>query len=247
MAFKSIYTKGALFLILLFPILLIKQCDKRAKHFFKDLEFFPCDEEYIGIPGANFSSNCVDGFSKVPDFTLINHNGDTVSNISLEGKNYILHFFFASCPKVCPTNTVHIFQNIYGEDTHGNKHFKEDEITILSISIDNDSPEVLQSYMNRFKIDLSSNWHFLTGDRNYIQQFANDMSQLVENNFKDEDKEHMGYSHSEFVLLVDTAGFFRKNIDGIIWDAQTTKGMRTLKEDIKQLKFNQNKPRKNEY
>ena len=71
-------------------------------------------------------------------------------------------------------------------DRYGNKPFEEDEITILSISIDDDSLEDLNGYMDRFGIDPSSNWHFLTGDRTYVQQFANNMSQLVENNFKSE-------------------------------------------------------------
>ena len=88
---NSFYKKSSLFLILLFPILFIKQCEKRATHFVKEVAYIPCDESYIDIPGANFSTNCVDSLSKIPNFQLINHNGDTISNTSLIGENYILH------------------------------------------------------------------------------------------------------------------------------------------------------------
>ena len=58
----------------------------------KDLKFFECNELDVGIPGANFSTNCEDGLSKIPNFKLLNHNGDTITNHTLEGQNYILHF-----------------------------------------------------------------------------------------------------------------------------------------------------------
>ena len=90
MTFNSIYQKGALFFILLFPILFIKQCEKNVTNFITELEYFPCSESDADIPGANFSTNCVTGFSKVPNFELIDHNGDTVTNQILEGQNYIL-------------------------------------------------------------------------------------------------------------------------------------------------------------
>tara|TARA_B100001250_G_C19793094_1_gene787464 strand:+ start:1377 stop:2159 length:783 start_codon:yes stop_codon:yes gene_type:complete len=209
---------------------------KKATLVIKELPYIPCDEAYIDIPGANFSANCVDGFSKVPNFELINHNGDTITNQSLEGENYILHFFFASCPTVCPNNTKNIYNYIYAKDHQGNEQFSE-KPKILSISIDNDSPEVLRNYMtqDQFRIDINSNWYFLTGDPNYVRQFASNMSQLVVNNFTSEDKEHFGYAHSEYVLLVDKEGFFRKNINGEIWSAQTEKEMDILRGDIKAL------------
>ena len=100
--FNSLYKKLTLFFILLFPILFIKQCEKNVTNFAKDLKFFECNESDVGIPGANFSTNCEDGLSKIPNFKLLNHNGDTITNQTLEGQNYILHFFFTSCPTVCP-------------------------------------------------------------------------------------------------------------------------------------------------
>tara|TARA_B100000902_G_scaffold79341_1_gene84024 strand:- start:1013 stop:1849 length:837 start_codon:yes stop_codon:yes gene_type:complete len=244
MRLNSIYQKGSLFFILLFPILFIKQCEKNVTNFITELDYYPCSESDVNIPGANFSTNCFDGFSKVPNFELINHNGDTITNQILAGKNYILHFFFTSCPVVCRKNISKISDYIYAEDRYGNKPFSEEEITILSISIDHDSIEDLRRYMTNFRdidtgvqkrIDTLSNWQFLTGERAYVRQFANNMSLLVENNFRSEDEEHFGYAHSEYVLLIDKKGFLRKNIDNVLWSAQTHNDMKILSQDIKAL------------
>ena len=249
MRLHSIYQKGALFFILLFPILFIKQCEKNVTNFITEVGYFECSEDEFGIHGESFSANCVDGFSKVPDFELINHNGDTITNQTLEGENYILHFFFTSCPVVCRKNISKIYDYIYAKDRYGNKPFKEDEIKILSISIDHDSIAELRRYMTDFRdidtglqkrIDTLSNWYFLTGSHAYVRQFANNMSLLVDNTLKSEDEEHLGYAHSEFVLLIDKEGFFRKNIDNIIWSAQTHTEMKILSQDIKALILAQN-------
>ena len=249
MTFNSIYQKGALFFILLFPILFIKQCEKNVTNFITEVGYFECNENDVDVPGANFSTNCVNEMSKVPNFELISHNGDTITNQTLEGENYILHFFFTSCPVVCRKNISKISDYIYAKDRYGNKPFSEDEITILSISIDHDPVEELRRYMTDFRdidtgvkkrIDTLSNWLFLTGDHAYVRQFANNMSQLVENNFKSEDEDHFGYAHSEYVLLIDKEGFFRKNIDNVLWSAQTHNDMKTLSQDIKALILAQN-------
>ena len=246
---NSFYKKSSIFLILLFPILFIKQCEKRATHFLKEVAYIPCDESYSDIVGANFSTNCVNNLSKIPDFQLLSHNGDTITNSSLIGENYILHFFFAACPVVCKQNISKISDYIYAKDRYGNKPFEEEEIKILSISIDNDSPEQMRRYMGNFrdidtgvqkKIDTNSNWFFLTGDKDYVRQFASSMSQFVENNFKSKDEDHYGYGHSEYVLLVDKEGFFRMNIDSLLWSAQTHNEMKILTKDIQAMVLAQN-------
>ena len=125
--------------------------EKRATHFVKEVAYIPCDESYSDILISNFSTSCVNNLSKIPDFQLLSHNGDTITNSSLIGENYILHFFFAACPVVCKQNISKISDYIYAKDRYGNKPFEEEEIKILSISIDNDSPEEMRRYMGNFR------------------------------------------------------------------------------------------------
>ena len=37
----------------------------------------------------------------VPDFSFIDQNGNTVSEKTVEGKIYVVDFFFTSCPSIC--------------------------------------------------------------------------------------------------------------------------------------------------
>ena len=253
MVFNATYQKVALFLILLFPILFIKQCDKRANHFFKDLPFWTCENGYYNI-------DCDESKRKVPNFEFINHNGDTISNESLEGRNYIINFFFTTCSTICPPITRNIKERIYDVLT-------EDQITILSFSIAEDNNIDFKEYAKDYNIDLTKNWHFLTGRTNDVRDFANGLSLAAG---KDPSIElDGGFFHSAHIILVDENGFMRagtdkktvnnrdvthvvleeKNDDHHIhytWDGSSSYEMRTLSEDIKQLIYNQDIPRKNE-
>jgi len=276
MAFSSFYKKLALFLILLFPILFIKQCDKRANHFFQELPYWPCSDNYPNI-------ECVEGKRKIPNFQFVNHNGEIISNSSLYGKNYIVHFFFTSCQTICPPITANIKERIFDEirpkeKIKNGKKVMEDQITILSVSIAEDTELNFIDYATDFNINLTKNWHFLTGSFSDVRDFASNLSLVAGHDPSIEIDG--GFYHSSHVLLIDTAGFIRAGIDKKIidqkakgditnensitypdlvkkedkeedkihytWDGSSSYEMRTLAEDIKQLNFNQNIPRKNE-
>ena len=97
-------------------------------------------------------------------------------------------------------------------------------------------------YREKFNID-SSNWIFLTGERDQVWSFANKLS--LSAGFGSE--EEGGFFHSPFIVLVDKNGFIRTGIDKQknikpVWDATSFSDMELLSEDISQLFFNQNKP-----
>jgi protein SCO1 len=39
---------------------------------------------------------------KVPEFSFVNQDGDTISNEDYLGKVYVIEFFFTTCPSICP-------------------------------------------------------------------------------------------------------------------------------------------------
>ena len=54
-------------------------------------------------------------FEKVPDFSFINQDGETITNKDYEGKVYIVEFFFTTCPSICPVmnqNMVKIQESV---------------------------------------------------------------------------------------------------------------------------------------
>src|SRR5690349_11354208 len=68
----------------------------RGKNNYKRLDIF-------GPKEVNASGDTA--YFRIPDFKLVNQNGDTITQKNLDGKIYVANFFFASCPGVCPKMT----------------------------------------------------------------------------------------------------------------------------------------------
>ena len=163
---------------------------------------------------------------------------DSISDFELLGNNYIIQFFFTACPTICPASTINIRNEIH-------KKFKDvDDLKIISISIAEDPIERMLDYAKKFKID-SPNWLFLTGERDKVWSFANELTLSAGIGSEEEG----GFFHSPFLVLVDKHGFIRTGIDKQknikpVWDATSISDTQLLSEDISQLFFNQNKPYK---
>lgn len=139
---------------------------------------------------------------KVPDFELTNQNNQKISNKDMLGKVYLVEFFFSKCPTICPvmnSNMKHI------EETINDKNFG-----IISISIDptNDTPEVLKNHA-RMLGTKSPNWHFLTGNRDYIDNLADQFNIYV----GDKEDQAESLNHSGMIALVDQEGNLRSRFD----------------------------------
>lgn len=141
---------------------------------------------------------------KVPEFSLINQNGDTITNEDMLGKVYVVEFFFTTCPDICPVmskNLVEVQDEFEGEE----------DFAIASITIDpqHDTPQVLKEYAQNYEIE-NPNWHFLTGDRAEIYEMANSGFGL----HAAEDEAQTGsFVHSGLFALVDREGYVRSRID----------------------------------
>lgn len=139
---------------------------------------------------------------KVPDFELTNQNNQKISNKDMLGKVYLVEFFFSKCPTICPVMNSNMK---YIEETINDKNFG-----IISISIDptNDTPEVLKNHA-RMLGTKSHNWHFLTGNRDYIDNLADQFNIYVGN--KEDQSESL--NHSGMIALVDQEGNLRSRFD----------------------------------
>ncbi|MDH5413632.1 MAG: SCO family protein, partial [Flavobacteriaceae bacterium] len=107
-------------------------------------------------------------FEKVPPFEFIDQNKYIVTNKTFEDKVYVVEFFFASCPTICPK--MHESMLKIQTEFYGNPNFG-----IASITIDpkRDTPEALKKYADKNNATLK-NWHFLTGDKDVIYNFSNE-------------------------------------------------------------------------
>lgn len=151
----------------------------------------------IGVGMGYFKKNLYT-VMKVPDFQLTDQNNKTITNRDMLGKVYLVEFFFSKCPTICPVMNT-------------NMRAIEDEINspdfgIISISIDpeNDTPELLKKHAQRIGVK-SPNWHFLTGNRDYIGKLADQFNIYV----GDKEDESESLNHSGMIALVDKEGNIR--------------------------------------
>ena len=98
----------------------------------------------------------------IPDFKLVDRNGDEFDDTYLDGKYTVVDFFYTSCPLICPGMSA-VMRDIQFE-TEGTG------IQLLSISIDPevDTPQVLKNYANGFKAD-PTRWKFGRGTPDMTQ------------------------------------------------------------------------------
>lgn len=105
---------------------------------------------------------------KAPNFSFTDQNGQIITNEDYKGKVYVLEFFFATCPSICPVmnkNMVKIQNEFITQKDFG--------LVSITINPENDTPEVLKNYAEKYGV-TSPNWHFLTGDRTEIFKLANE-------------------------------------------------------------------------
>ena len=167
---------------------------------------------------------------KAPSFELISQKGDSVSNEDYLGKVYVVEFFFANCPTICPIMNQNMLKL---QDTfYGNLNFGIASITIDPIR---DTSEALLDYSSNLGVKLPY-WYMLTGDMKYIHNLAGKF-----NMFTGQNKEAPGgFEHSGLFALIDKEGNIRCRKDDygnpiLYYDGTSDEGIEWIKEDIKLL------------
>ncbi len=216
---------GISFIILVFGIIFIPKIIDRIK-----------DGSVVKNDRMSLSNEIVkeDGLIKigpVPKFELTDQNNAKISDKSYLGKVYVIEFFFSTCPSICPIMNKNM-KDIQKEFS------KESNFGVASITInpENDTVEVLKEHANQLGI-TSPNWHFLTGDKEYILSLANKGFNLYAAENK---KVNGGFEHSGLFALVDKEGKIRCRKDNqgnpiLYYDGLEAKGVKEIKEDIKLL------------
>ena len=161
-------------------------------------------------------------YHKIKDFTMINQNGEIITQEFYDNKIYVADFFFTTCPTICPIMTENMG---YVQE----KTINDSEILLLSFSVtpEIDSVQQLKKYALEKNV-LDSKWNLVTGNKKDIYNLAR-TSYLVAKNDGDGGKYDM--IHTENFVLVDK----EKRIRGF-YDGTNTKEMDQLLNDIELLK-----------
>lgn len=161
-------------------------------------------------------------YHKVPDFKLVNQNGDTITQKDYEDKIYIADFFFTTCQGICPIMTDHMVKI--------QEEFKDDpEVLLLSHSVtpEIDSVAQLKKYAEEKGV-IDEKWNLVTGDKKQIYDLAR-KSYLVAKSQGNGGKYDM--VHTENFALVDK----NKQVRGF-YDGTNPEAIEQLVEDVKLLK-----------
>lgn len=158
----------------------------------------------------------------IRDFTLINQNGDTVTQKIFKNKIYVANFFFATCTGICPNMNG-------GLKTVYDKYRGDKDIGFISHSSlpSEDTVPVLKAYAQRFGAQLPQ-WQFVTGNKKEIYDLARNFYLMAET--KNEGLE-FDFIHSRYLALIDT----HKRIRGY-YDGTSTEDISRLIDDILLLK-----------
>ena len=162
-------------------------------------------------------------YPKIPAFTFLNQDSLLVTNESYKNRVWVVEFFFATCPTICPKmnqNLVDI-QNTFP---------KRDDFGIASFTInpDYDTVEVMKNYADQYGVS-NPNWHFLTGQQEDIYNLAN----LGFNLYAAEvEGAAGGFEHSGNFALIDRQGYIRSRTDDFGNPKIYYKGVISQKEQI---------------
>lgn len=217
---------GISFIILIFGIIFIPRIIDRVS------QNKVTEVDRLNVPGAKETSeDLLIKIGKAPSFTLINQDNITITNKEYEGKVYLVEFFFSTCPTICPImnkNMVELQNHFDGQKDFG--------IASITINPAYDTPEVLKEHASHLGVN-NPNWHFLTGDKEYIYSLANKGFSIFAGENKDSEG---GFEHSGLFALVDKKGNIRSRKDDfgnpiVYYDGIEEKGITALKQDIKVL------------
>ena len=194
---RYVYTAIGIIIVVIGPLQLVDYMASSKDYTVLIKKYYP-QYDSIGISSKG-QIQYDTSYYRIPNFTLINHTGDTIN--SANDPNFkVLDFFFTRCPTICPTMT----RSMYSVQ----EEFKDiGDLSLYSVSIDpnHDTEEILGTYSRKYDA-LDSMWYFMTGDKEYIYDFAQNGVKL---SAVHEGEGAGGFIHSDRLVLVDREGVIR--------------------------------------
>ena len=161
-------------------------------------------------------------YHTVADFSLLNQNGQTITQNDYKGKIYIADFFFTTCPTICPIMTDNM---AYLQQ----KLLDDPGVMLLSHSVtpEIDSVPRLKAYALEKGV-VDAKWNLVTGDKKQIYWLARQSYMAVKT---EGDGGPFDMIHTENFILVDKERRIRGTYDGT-----SREDMERLLDDLEILK-----------
>jgi protein SCO1/2 len=156
-------------------------------------------------------------YHTVGDFSLINQNGNIITQDSYENKIYVVDFFFTTCQTICPIMT--------GNMATLQKELRNNpEVLLLSHTVMPEIDDVpqLKKYAKEKGVDAAK-WNLVTGSKEEIYNLARKQYLAAKENPGDP----LGLVHTENFVLIDK----QKRIRGF-YDGTVAEDMESVLHDI---------------
>jgi len=144
----------------------------------------------------------------IKSFSFTNQEGKTFTDKDLDGKIYIVEYFFTTCEGICPKLNENM-SKVYNEFRGQN------DIAFVSHTVNPevDSASILKAYSLKYDADPNQ-WIFLTGDKHDLYDMAVN-SYLVAAVDDTARKEVLpDFVHTKYFVLVDKEKHIRGTYDG---------------------------------
>ncbi len=148
----------------------------------------------------------IDPPQTMPDFTLVNQDGNAINLSDLRGKPLLFAFAYTHCPDICPITIaefMRIKKALGGDVADGaNVNF-----AMISVDGERDSPEVLKNYLKLFDTRFIG----LTGAPALVQHIGEPYGLKVAVNKTNATQASYLVSHTSYMYLLDKFGRWRKS------------------------------------
>jgi cytochrome oxidase Cu insertion factor (SCO1/SenC/PrrC family) len=136
-------------------------------------------------------------------FTMVNHSGETVTDLSFRGRPMLLFFGFTFCPDICPTE-LQVMTAALADMGEAGKDIRP---VLVSIDPARDTPEVLASYVANFGDNVLG----LTGSEQQVAAMAGAYRVFYSKQENAKDPDNYLMDHSSILYLMGADGKFLKH------------------------------------
>ena len=161
-------------------------------------------------------------YHKIADFSLVNQNGEIVTQDTYKDKIYVADFFFTTCQTICPIMTEHMWDI-------QQKIIEDEEVMLLSHSVTPKIDSVAQ--LKKYAVEkgiIDRKWNLVTGDKKQIYELARKSYLAVKT---DGNGDEFDMIHTENFMLIDK----QRQIRGF-YDGTNPEDLERLFKDIEILK-----------
>lgn len=134
-------------------------------------------------------------------FTLINQDGETVSDSDFDGQYRIMYFGYTYCPDVCPVDLQKLAKGFAAFEKANPERAAQIQPIFVTIDPERDTPDVMKSYVNAFHPRLTG----LTGSVEDIAAVRKKFAVYAQKVESEDSTEYL-VDHSRQAYLLDPEG-----------------------------------------